>query len=638
MASLGHYTLIQEIGGGGMATVYEAQDQRIGRRVALKVLTLPLYLSQAQRQVMIDRLMREARAAGRLSHPNIVTVFDVGEDGGHHFIAMEYLEGQSLRERLGEGPLSLPEAVRILDGVAVGLDHAHAQGVLHRDIKPSNVMLLSDGRVKLADFGVARHADDPRLTQTGIPVGSPAYMAPEQVRGEPVTPASDRWSLGVLLYEMLAGHPPFTGENIPAILHQVAYHPAPRLPHVSRAVQAVLDRALAREPGRRYESAMAMAVDLKFAVGKAAASPAQRPRAVPAPEPALAGAKGGEVAARTLPLPRRIGWAWVLPLAALLALTPLFLNRPTREEAGSPRPAATPTARSGARQPAGDARNRTVAAPHVPRVEVTEITSKPEPEATARSAAAPRPAPQVRAERSPTPVGLPQRSVRRRSQPRSRTTTRLAATPAAQPRSRRAARVAAAPAVPTRSRTAARRAAAPEATPRSRTAARLAAAPTAPTRLRQRAQTTEVAPRRRRTQRVQTAVRAQPQTRRTRLAAADTNATRTRPRTRQNVRSLDARGYRLLRQGRAGAAEPLLREAVRRNPNYAYAQYNLGWSLLEQGKAREAVAPLRRTAAQQPNRWEPHHRLAQAYARMGEHEKARQAAARAQALRRGRRG
>jgi len=305
MATLGQYELLREIGEGGMATVYEAADPVIGRTVALKVLTLPFYLSPGQRPVLVERLMREARAAGRLNHPNIVTIYTVGEHDGQHFIAMEYLPGQTLRERLDEGPLPAAEAVRILDGVAAGLDHAHAQGVLHRDVKPSNVMLLSDGRVKLTDFGVARQVDDARLTQTGAPVGSPAYMAPELVRGEPATAATDRWSLGVLLYEMLAGRPPFDGEGLAAVLHQVAYNSAPPAPRASRAVQAVLKRALDKDPRKRYDSALALATAFRQASGLATVTSAA-PSVESLPEDGQADRPAGALRSPAAPRHRRV--------------------------------------------------------------------------------------------------------------------------------------------------------------------------------------------------------------------------------------------------------------------------------------------------------------------------------------------
>src|SRR5918997_629768 len=182
---LGPYLLTREAGRGAMSTVYEATDTRIGRTVAVKLIAIPPYLSPEQREQMLARIRREVRTIGRLSHPNIVTIYDVGEQDGLHYIVMEFLRGQTLRERLDSGaPLSLEEAVGILNQVAEGLDAVHAEGVVHRDIKPSNVMILPGGRVKLMDFGVARQADDTTVTHTGMAVGSPAYMAPEQVRGE----------------------------------------------------------------------------------------------------------------------------------------------------------------------------------------------------------------------------------------------------------------------------------------------------------------------------------------------------------------------------------------------------------------------------------------------------------------------
>ena len=213
-----------------MSTVYEALDTRIGTRRPEGAVPCPLPVAVAGGSAGRAIEAGEARAAGRLSHPNIVTVYEVGEQEGHHFIAMEYLNGPSLRARLAGGPVAPLEAAHILASLAEALDSAHAQGILHRDVKPDNVILLPDGRVKLADFGVARQIDDATLTQAGAPIGSPAYMSPEQVRGEAASPASDLWSLGVLLYEMLAGSLPFRGQNIPSVLHQVVYDPAPPLP------------------------------------------------------------------------------------------------------------------------------------------------------------------------------------------------------------------------------------------------------------------------------------------------------------------------------------------------------------------------------------------------------------------------
>lgn len=278
---LGHYQILREAGRGGMSMVYEAEDTRIGRRVALKVLAAPLFLAPEERVAMIARLKREARAIACLSHPNIVTIFDIGEDNGQHFIVMEFLSGLTLRERIAEGPLPLAETSAILDGVAAGLDAVHAAGIIHRDIKPSNVMLLPGGGVKLMDFGVARGYEDTLVTQAGTIVGSPTYMAPEQTQGEECSPATDLWSLGVTLYEMLAGHPPFAGENVPHILYQVAREKAPALPLATPALREVLGRALEKRPARRYSSARALADAFRAALPILAAA---RPIA---PAPAL---------------------------------------------------------------------------------------------------------------------------------------------------------------------------------------------------------------------------------------------------------------------------------------------------------------------------------------------------------------
>ena len=251
--------LLREAGRGGMSVVYEARDVRIGRRVAIKVVSVPLHMTAMQREALLARLGREARAIARLSHPNIVSIFDVGEETDRHFLVMEYLDGETLRDRLADRPLSPVEASRILDQVAGALDAVHAEGVVHRDVKPSNMMLLPDGRVKLMDFGVARQAEDTLVTQAGMMVGSPAYMAPELINGEEATNASDLWSLGVLLYEILAGHAPFTGHSIANVLYQITHTPIPPIANVSPAVQNVLTRAMDRDPVRRYPSARALA-------------------------------------------------------------------------------------------------------------------------------------------------------------------------------------------------------------------------------------------------------------------------------------------------------------------------------------------------------------------------------------------
>lgn len=336
---LGSYVLVREAGRGGMSTVFEAVDTRIGRTVAVKVLTVGHYLSPEQNNDLTKRLSREARTVGSLSHPNIVTIYDVGEEDGHHFIVMEYLDGMTLRERITQGPVSPPEISQILDQVADGLDAVHARGVVHRDLKPSNVMLLPGElgtgehvRVKLMDFGIARQADDTTITHTGVTAGSPAYMSPEQVRGEAGTPASDLWSLGVLLYEMLAGAPPFASDNIPSVLYKVNYeNPAP-LTQAEPQMQKILQRALEKEPAKRYGSARELAAAFR--------ETAQRPTVTAAPSqplPVAAGGVGRRPAKAPISFPSnvpRLGWA-VLLLVTLLAAAPFVSRR------RPPRPPAT---------------------------------------------------------------------------------------------------------------------------------------------------------------------------------------------------------------------------------------------------------------------------------------------------------
>ena len=171
---------------------------------------------------------------------------------GTYFLAMEYLSGQTLRERMNSGPLTPGQAQPILAQVGAALDAVHKAGIIHRDIKPSNVMLLPDGTAKLLDFGIARQSDDTTITSTGMLIGSPSYMAPEQALGETSTTASDIWALGVLAYEMLAGQPPFTAPNIPSVLYQIAHQTPPPIPGVTMAVQKVVRHALDRNPARRY--------------------------------------------------------------------------------------------------------------------------------------------------------------------------------------------------------------------------------------------------------------------------------------------------------------------------------------------------------------------------------------------------
>jgi serine/threonine-protein kinase len=263
---LGRYEIIESLGRGAMGMVYMARDPLIERTVAIKTVACA-GLSRDEMDTFEQRFFREAKSAGRLNHPNIVTIYDIGRENELAYMAMELLHGRSLREILDSGVV-LP-ADRIADiaaQVADGLAFAHAGDVVHRDIKPANVMVLDNGTVKIADFGVALLPTG-SLTHQGMVFGSPKYMSPEQIAGEKVDGRSDIFSLGAVLYEMLTGLPPFTGDELAAILHQVINtDPAPpssRKRNLPPGFDAIVAKALAKDPAERYQRADEMAADLR---------------------------------------------------------------------------------------------------------------------------------------------------------------------------------------------------------------------------------------------------------------------------------------------------------------------------------------------------------------------------------------
>ena len=232
ISQLGRYEVVGELGQGAMGVVYKAKDPLIDRVVAIK--TINLGLAQEEKEEYEGRFYQEAKAAGRLSHPNIVTIYDVGKSGDIAYIAMEFLEGRELRDILNDGErIPLAQVLSIVAQVAQGLAYAHERGIVHRDVKPSNVMVAHDGNAKITDFGIARMASSAVRTQTGMVLGSPKYMSPEQVMGRQTDQRSDIFSLGVMLYELLTGQAPFVGENVNAIMYQTLnatqYNPAVRL-------------------------------------------------------------------------------------------------------------------------------------------------------------------------------------------------------------------------------------------------------------------------------------------------------------------------------------------------------------------------------------------------------------------------
>jgi serine/threonine-protein kinase len=254
---LGRYQIVREIARSN-DIVYEALDPTMNRRVAVKELALTSSLVGTARRQRIERFYREARAAGAMSHPNIVTIYEVGEDNGRYFIAMEYLEGGTLREKLSlSGSLPLAEALSIGIALCDALEYAHNHGIVHRDIKPDNVHLLPGGQVKLTDFGIARIAHEEQLTIAGQVFGTPSYMSPEQILGGKIDARTDIFSMGVLLYEMTTGRKPFTqpGDSVITITYRITNDPPPLPTGVPINIESAFARALSKDPAGRFASA-----------------------------------------------------------------------------------------------------------------------------------------------------------------------------------------------------------------------------------------------------------------------------------------------------------------------------------------------------------------------------------------------
>ncbi len=295
-AQLGRYVIQSELGRGAMGVVYKATDSVLERTVAVKTVNITLEREYAEKYE--QRFYQEAKAAGGLNHPNIVTIHDVGKAGDVVFMAMEYIEGVELRTLIGEGrALRVPQAVSIVAQVAEGLAYAHQRGVVHRDIKPANIMVVANGPVKITDFGIARMRGSGDLTQTGTLLGSPKYMSPEQVIGKRADHRSDIFSLGVILYEMLCGAAPFNGENVTALMYQIVNFVPPAPSTLNQAVPELLDyivaKMLAKPLEQRYQDAAQLAGDLRECERQLGAPPpgTASPRTLPGlasgPQPRL---------------------------------------------------------------------------------------------------------------------------------------------------------------------------------------------------------------------------------------------------------------------------------------------------------------------------------------------------------------
>jgi eukaryotic-like serine/threonine-protein kinase len=320
----GRYAVLERVGTGGMAEVYRARDELLGREVAVKVLSERLSSDRS----FVERFRREAQAAANLNHPNIVSLFDYGSDDGTYFIVMEFIDGSSLSDIVRrEGALMPERAAEIASDVAQALHRAHAQGLVHRDIKSANIMITRTGQTKVTDFGIARalgRDGEQTMTQTGMVIGTASYLSPEQAQGNPVDGRSDVYSLGVVLYEMLTGRTPFSGDTALSIAYKHVRED-PRPPSelnrdVSPQLDAVTLKALAKNPDNRYSTAAEMSEDLqRFMHG-------QKVQATPlmADQTAVMGRGTGtqvlaptEIAAAEKPPPRRAGWYVLIALLAL---------------------------------------------------------------------------------------------------------------------------------------------------------------------------------------------------------------------------------------------------------------------------------------------------------------------------------
>ncbi len=304
---LSHYRLLEKLSEGGMGVVYKALDTKLKRPVALKFLRADV-VEDAEAK---ERFLREAQAAAALDHPNICTVYEIDEAEGQTFLAMAFVAGRTIKDKISDRPLKLDEVIDIATQTAEGLKAAHSRGVVHRDIKPANLMLTEEGQVKIMDFGLAQLAEQSRLTKTATILGTPAYMSPEQTRRKPTDRRTDVWSLGVVIYEMVTGRLPFAGERQEAVLYAIGNEDPEPITALRAGLPIELDfivgKALAKAPADRYQHVEEMIVDLR-ALERRTESGGAKPSGKPVT------AASGERPERA----RRLRLAWVAAAAAVV--------------------------------------------------------------------------------------------------------------------------------------------------------------------------------------------------------------------------------------------------------------------------------------------------------------------------------
>ncbi|MGO9212032.1 MAG: protein kinase domain-containing protein [Terriglobales bacterium] len=421
LQKIGRYDITGELGKGAMGVVYKATDPNIGRTVAIKTTRLDAH--GLDTEDLLRRFRNEARAAGTLNHPNIVTIYDAGEQEGVFYIAMEYIEGETLHGLLSQHrSLPLEKVIDIVRQVCAGLDYAHAHGVIHRDVKPANIMLAASGAVKVMDFGIAKAGGT--VTATGQVLGTPNYMSPEQVKGKPIDGRSDLFSVGVLLYEMLTGEKPFDGQNVTTIIYKiVSENPIPPREldvTIHPGLSAVVTKALAKAPDERYQTGAELVADLanykslgsesgatqliSAAGDRTVVTPAPPPTRPPAPlAPAPPSPTVQQASAPGMNMRVLVGVVVLLLIAALVAWRVYRRHQQQGQEAAATQslPAVQQPAAAPPPAPPAETAATPTAPPQTPSAEATPAPEPPQP--------APRPAskPKVKTAAVP-PAPVPQ--------------------------------------------------------------------------------------------------------------------------------------------------------------------------------------------------------------------------------------